>query len=100
MDEPTKSEAVTTVDPSDRETLRAHLERFAGVGAVSESNDGTLTAEFSASTFVSVTPDGHVRTGMPLHGFDASAESLQFDHAAGELHVSAGEETDYTFRQP
>jgi len=91
----------TAVDPTDRAALREHLERFAGAATVSEVDDGTLTAEFSHSTFIAVDTDGHVSTGMPLHGFDGPADRLVFDHADGEVHVSAsGEEIAYVFRRP
>ena len=90
-----------TVDPTDRERLRRHLERFATPDNVTEDSEGTLTARFSSSTYVSITPDGHVRTGMPLHAFDGPAEELEFDHGDGELRVVTGEETvSYTFRRP
>jgi len=89
----------TAVDPTDRDTLRSHLERFAGTDRVSETGEGTLTAEFSAATYVSVDTDGRVSTGMPLHSFDAPADRLRFDHDAGECHVTAGG-VSYTFRRP
>jgi len=90
----------TTVDPSDRETLRTHLERFAGTDNVTESADGSLTARFSTSTYVSVDPTGHVTSGMPLHAFDGPAERLHFDHGDDELHVTGQGATSYTFRRP
>jgi hypothetical protein len=91
----------TAVDPMDRASLRGHLERFAGTGNVIEAEDGTLKAEFSSSTFVVVDAEGHVSTGMPLHGFDGPADRLVFDHEDGELHVSAsGDEIAYIFRRP
>ncbi|MBX0285014.1 hypothetical protein [Haloarcula salinisoli] len=90
-----------TVDPTDRETLRGHLERFATPDSVTADADGTLTARFSSSTYVSIDPEGHVRTGMPLHAFDGPAERLHFDHGDGELHVATAEEAiSYTFRRP
>lgn len=98
-DEP-PTDSGSTVDPADSEAVRDHLERFAGAATVTEADNGTLTAEFSVSTFVSVTPEGHVTTGMPLHGFEGHAESLRFDHDAGELHVTAGGAISYTFRRP
>lgn len=93
----------TAIDPSDRETLRRHLERFAGTEKVTEADDGTLSAEFSQSTYVTVGPDGRIGSGMPLHAFDAPADTLRFDHDAGELHVEFGDgeaTVSYTFRRP
>ncbi|WP_254271500.1 hypothetical protein [Haloarcula marina] len=100
MDEHAPDEDTTTVDPADRQALREHLGRFAGSTAVSEADDGTLTVEFSRSTFVAVGPNGAVSTGMPLHGFDGTAQRLVFDHRAGELHVEADGGVSYTFRRP
>ncbi|WP_324662574.1 hypothetical protein [Haloarcula sediminis] len=89
------------IEPSDRGTLRRHLERFAGENRVTEASDGTLTAEFSGSTYFSVDPDGRVQGGMPLHGFDGPADQLQFDDESGEIHVSSGDgRVSYTFRRP
>jgi hypothetical protein len=91
----------TAVDPTDKAALREHLEQFAGTGTVTESDDGTLKAAFSRSTFVTVGPEGRISTGMPLHGFEGPADQLVFDHEDGELHVSAGgDEIAYTFRRP
>jgi len=101
MDRALVADGGTTVDPTDRETLRAHLEQFAGEDRVTESADGTLTADFSASTYVAVGPEGRVEGGMPLHGFDGPADRLRFDHESGEIHVSAEEgAVCYTFRRP
>ncbi|MBX0294499.1 hypothetical protein [Haloarcula nitratireducens] len=93
----------TTVDPTDREALQRHLERFAGAGEVTEADDGALSAEFGQSTYVTIGPDGRVDSGMPLHAFDAPADTLVFDHDAGELRVEFGDgeaAVSYTFRRP
>ena len=91
----------TAVEPTDRAALRDHFERFAGRESVTETDDGTLRAEFSRSTFVAVDPDGRISTGMPLHGFEGPADRMVFDHEDGELHVSAGgDDVAYTFRRP
>ncbi|MDS0259033.1 hypothetical protein NDI56_06470 [Haloarcula sp. S1CR25-12] len=91
----------TTVDPTDREALRRHLEQFAGEDRVTESPDGTLVTEFSQSTYVSVDPEGHVEGGMPLHLFEGPAETIEFDHDSGEIYVSTDDEAaSYTFRRP
>jgi hypothetical protein len=90
-----------TVDPDDREALRDHLERFAGTDRVNEASDGTLAAEFSASTYFAVDPEGRVEGEMALHGFDGPADELRFDHERGEIRVSAADSAvDYTFRRP
>jgi len=100
MDDGPTTDENETVDPTDRETLRRHLEQFAGPDSVTAGTDGTVTARFSSSTYVSVDPDGHVRSGMALHAFDGPAERLHFDHGDGELHVVTGEGSNYTFRRP
>jgi len=101
MDDSTIPEDSVTVDPTERTTLRRHLERFSDPQSVTEGTDGTLTARFSPSTYIAVGPDGHVRTGMPLHAFDGPAKRLHFDYGDGELHVATGEEAiSYTFRRP
>ena len=101
MDSERDADGDAIVDPTDREALRHHLERFAAPDSVTEGAEGTLTARFSSSTYVSIAPDGHVRTGMPLHAFDGPAERLHFDHGDGELRVATGEERiSYTFRRP
>jgi len=93
--------ALEYVDPTDREALRQHLERFAGAESVVEATDGTLTAEFSRSTTFAVAPDGRVESEMPLHGFGGPADEVRFDHDAGEIHVTAeNEAVSYTFRRP
>ncbi|MFC7142356.1 hypothetical protein ACFQMA_21270 [Halosimplex aquaticum] len=89
-----------TVDPADRETLRRHLERFAGAGSVAERDDGALVAQFRGVTHVTVLPDGRVETGMPLHEFAGRPDRLVFDHEAGELRAERGDEVSYTFRRP
>ncbi|MFC6757764.1 MULTISPECIES: hypothetical protein [Haloarcula] len=99
-DEPT-ADGGETVDPTDREPLRKHLEQFAGTDRVTETRDGTLFVEFSRSAFFSVDAEGCVDSGMPLHGFDGPADELRFDHDAGEIHVRADDATvTYTFRRP
>jgi len=96
-----RADGGTVVDPTDRETLRRHLELFAGRERVSEAPDGTLTAEFGRATFFAVGAEGRVDSGMPLHGFDGPAGELRFDHDADEIHVTAeNEAVSYTFRRP
>ena len=100
MDDSTTTDENEAVDPTDREALRRHLEQFIGSDSVTADADGTLTARFSSSTYVSVDPDGHVQSGMPLHAFDGPAERLHFDHGDGEFHVVTDEGSSYTFRRP
>jgi len=101
MDRTRRPDGGTAVDPADRAALRDHLEQFAGAHRVTESVNGTLAVEFSQSTYFLVDPDGCVQGGMPLHGFDGPADRLQFDHEAGEIHVSADDSAvSYTFRRP
>jgi len=89
----------TTVDPTDTEAVRDHLERFAGADAVTERSDGAVVADFRGVTHVTIHPDGRVETGMPLHEFAGRADRLVFDHDAGELHVER-DDGRYTFRRP
>jgi hypothetical protein len=89
-----------SVDPTDRTAVRDHLERFAGPGAVTESDDGTLRADFSGRTHVAVAPDGTIDTGMPLHSFAGTPERLVFDHDSGELRAELDGESSYVFRRP
>lgn len=90
-----------TLDPTDRAAVRRNLERFASADAVSERQDGALVADFRGVTHVTITPEGRVETGMPLHEFAGEPARLVFDHAEGELHVETGDgDTSYTFRRP
>jgi len=87
---------------SDRRSLRAELERFAGE-ALREGSNGTLACDFAGVTHFTVLPDGRVDAGMPLHGFEGLADRLVFDHERDEVTVEsdAGEQTlTYTFRRP
>ena len=90
-----------TVDPTERETLRSHLEQFADEKRVTEAADGSLVAEFNQSARFSVNPTGHVTGGMALHTFEGPADRIRFDHDSGEIHVTAEKgAVDYTFRRP
>ncbi|MEF8973705.1 MAG: hypothetical protein V5A15_02350 [Haloarcula sp.] len=90
----------SSVDPTDRTAVRDHLERFAGSGAVTEADDGTLRADFGGRAHVAVGPDGTVDTGMPLHSFAGTPERLVFDHDGGELRAELDGESVYVFRRP
>ena len=77
--------------------LRDGLERFCA-GSVEDEGD-RLTCRRGVATF-SVSRDGEIEAGMPLHGFETSGvERLGIDVDSGELLVETGE-TRYVFRQP
>lgn len=77
--------------------LRDGLERFCA-GGVEEEGD-RLTCRRGVATF-SVSRDGEIEAGMPLHGFETSGvETLGIDVDSGELLVETGE-TRYVFRRP
>ncbi|MEF8788704.1 MAG: hypothetical protein V5A61_01120 [Haloarculaceae archaeon] len=83
---------------ADWERLLAELRRFAGENRVAV-DEGVARAEMG-NAHVELTRDGGIRTGMPLHGFEADGEvELAFDHERGRLHVRAGA-VEYTFRRP
>lgn len=95
------TEKPVTLDPTDRAAIRRNLERFAGADAVSERSDGALVADFRGVTHVTITPDGRVETGMPLHEFAGAPDRLVFDHENGELRAETADgDTSYTFRRP
>ena len=103
MRRPLRTDGGTVVDPTDRTALRQALEQFADVEAVDEMEDGSLRARFGSQTHVTVTADGHVEAGMPLHSFAGPADHLEFDHDAGAIRVRTGEGEDavaYVFRRP
>ncbi len=53
------------------------------------------------SAHVTVTRDGYVETGMPLHEFEkGGVETLRFDHEAGHLRIHGADGLDYEFRRP
>jgi len=83
---------------ADWERLVAELREFAGEGRVAV-DEGVARAEMGNAR-VELTREGGVRTGMPLHGFEADAGvELTFDHERGRLHVRAAG-VEYTFRRP
>jgi len=97
---PDRPDDATAVDPTDREAVRSHLERFAGAGALRERSDGALVADFRGVTHVTISADGRIETGMPLHEFAGAPDQLVFDHDNGEIHVEIGDGVAYTFRRP
>jgi hypothetical protein len=103
MRRPLRTDGGTVVDPTDRTALRRALEQFADVEAVDEMDDGSVRARFGSQTHLTVTADGHVDAGMPLHSFTGPADHLEFDHDAGEIRVRTDEGEDavaYVFRRP
>jgi hypothetical protein len=83
---------------ADWDRLLDELRQFAGDRNV-EVEDGVAHAKLGDG-HVELSREGRVRTGMPLHGFEADdGVELEFDHGRGRLHVR-GEGVDYTFRRP
>jgi hypothetical protein len=89
------SEPLTTAD---WDRLLEELREFAGDGNVSVE-DGVAHAK-TGDGHVELSREGWVRTGMPLHGFEADGDvELTFDHERGGIHVRSGD-VEYTFRRP
>lgn len=82
--------------------LRDHLETFCQGGEFA-ADEQRVTCEFPNAK-LTVTRDGTVETGMPLHAFEREGvETLRFDHERGELTVVAtadGDRLEYAFRRP
>jgi hypothetical protein len=89
------SEPLTTAD---WDRLLEELREFAGEGNV-DVEDGVAHAK-TGDGHVELRRDGGIRTGMPLHGFEADGDvELTFEHERGRLQVRAGD-VKYTFRRP
>lgn len=84
------------------DTIREHLAEFCD-GAAFTADDERVTCEF-ANARLTVTADGTVEAGMPLHAFERQGiDSLVFYHERGEVVVEAGDDDShlrYTFRRP
>lgn len=81
------------------ETVVSALQRFASAGSVEEEAD-RITVQ-TGSAHVTVTRDGTVETGMPLHDFSATdVEALYLDVEGGRLQIRDDERGDYEFRRP
>jgi hypothetical protein len=84
------------------ETLSEHLEQFCD-GAQFSVDAGLATCEFATARFT-VSEDGTVEAGMPLHAFEREGvDSLLFYHDRGEVVVEADDDEThlrYTFRRP
>lgn len=85
---------------TDWEAVAAALERFAAGGTV-EEHDDAITVR-TGSAHVTVSADGSVETGMPLHEFESvDVEALYLDAEGGRLQVRDGETgVHYEFRRP
>lgn len=82
----------------DWDALADHVRRFAEDDEVSESGEG-IEVTVGTARF-SVTKDGRVSAGMPLHDFeDGGVEALYFDHERGAVRVEGGDRS-YEFRKP
>ena len=81
-------------------TLVDALERFAAGGTVTEA-DRRVTIR-AGSSRVTVSADGTVETGMPLHEFEsAGIDAVYVDEAAGRLQIREPESgLRYEFRRP
>ena len=87
-----------TTDARDWERLVEELREFAGEGRVTVE-DGSVHAKMGRA-HVELIRDGGIRTGMPLHGFEADGDvELVFDHERGHVHVRTGD-AEYTFLRP
>jgi len=80
--------------------LVAALERFAAGGTVTVE-DRRVTIQ-AGSSRVTVSADGTVETGMPLHEFESSGiDAVYVDETAGRLQIREPESgLRYEFRRP
>ena len=85
------------VPPSEWSRLRSLLDRFCTDGVVVDSD--RMTCQCGVASFT-VSRDGDIEAGMPLHGFSTTdVETVGVDADRGELLVeTAG--TRYVFRRP
>lgn len=85
----------TRVPVSDWDAIADNIHRFAPNVNV---HDTKIIARMGVARF-SISRDGHVTAGMPLHDFDGRADSLVFDHDAGAIRIERAGVT-YVFRRP
>lgn len=79
-------------------SVEDHLREFAEDGEITESDDGIAVTVGNAR--FSVTRDGRVEAGMPLHGFeDGGVDALYFDRAHDRIRIEGGD-LSYEFRKP
>jgi hypothetical protein len=89
----------TEVAVADWERVVEHLRRFGEPGTVDVEDDRVTVSVGGASA--TVTRDGRVETGMPLHGFRLEeTDVVEFDHDAGHLRVRGPDGLAYEFRRP
>lgn len=88
------------VDIDDWDALTEALRRFAGSGSV-EEDEASITVR-TGSAHVTVSRDGTVETGMPLHGFEAQhVEALYVDFDRGRIQIRDPQSgLEYEFRRP
>lgn len=92
-------DSYTEVAVADWESVIEQLRRFGEPGTVEVEADRVAVSVGGAS--VTVTRDGRVETGMPLHGFRLEeTETVEFDHDAGQLRVRGSDGLVYEFRRP
>ncbi|NHN48346.1 hypothetical protein G9464_12160 [Halostella sp. JP-L12] len=83
---------------ADWAAVEDHLRRFAEGGELSRSDEGVAVTVGSAR--LTVTRDGRVEAGMPLHEFeDGGVEALYVDHDGGRIRIEGGDRS-YEFRKP
>ncbi|WP_435159339.1 hypothetical protein [Haladaptatus sp. DFWS20] len=85
----------TRVPISDWDAIADNLHRFA---PNVDTHDAKLIARMGVARFT-ISRDGHVTAGMPLHDFDGRADALVFDHNAGAIRIERAGVT-YVFRRP
>jgi hypothetical protein len=84
---------------SDWGAVETHLRRFA-VGGHVDRDDDRVSVDVG-SAHVTVTRDGRVEAGMPLHAFEAAAiEALYIDDETGRLQIRDDDALRYEFRRP
>ena len=81
----------------DWDAVEEHLRRFAGTGRV-DAGGVRVRVQFGTARF-SVSRDGEVSTGMPLHDFEGTVDELLVDHDGGAILVRS-DDFDYEFRRP
>lgn len=87
------------VPVADFERVAAHLARWGTVDSDDGDDPDHVTARAGAATFT-VTRDGDVDAGMPLHELSrGDVTELGFDHDAEEILVR-GDDFRYVFRKP
>lgn len=97
---PTEDDGYERIPIADWDAMRSALEAFAAGGTV-ESDGEALTVR-TGSAHLTVTPDGTVTTGMPLHGFEATGvEAVFVDAEGGRIQISDDDRgVAYEFRRP